>query len=386
MTQLRLALASDTFHPQVNGVTRTLTGLVKEAVSRGAEVRVFTTSDPHAVGGPEVTRFPSVPFWAYPQLRVAAPGARMTAELRRWRPTLIHAATPFGVGLAARGAARALGVPFVTSYHTSLSAYTKFYQLGALAEPCWSFLRWFHNSGRLTFVPSQPVADELTARGFASLRLWGRGVDCQRFNPLHRSMDLRRRLGFADDDIVVLYVGRLAREKGLADLLDAMRQRGASRERVRFLLVGDGPYEAELRARAPNDAVFTGRREGAELAALYASSDVFVFPSVTDTFGNVLLEAIASGLPVVAADARATRTLVGPADAMFYAAMDSAALVAALALLAVNASDRKRRSNLGLREAPRRSWQRVFDDLFSAYLEVLRWPVSLPETESPRAA
>ncbi|MGH7712060.1 MAG: glycosyltransferase, partial [Gemmatimonadaceae bacterium] len=188
MKALRLALASDTFLPQVNGVARTLGVLVRELVRRGAEVRVFTTTDPNAVAASDITRFPSVAFWAYPQLRMAAPGARLQAELRAWRPTLVHAATPFGVGLAARAAAKSLGIRFVTSYHASLSAYAKFYQLGALAEPGWNFLRWFHNSGAMTFVPSPPVADELAARGFTSLRLWSRGVDGRHFNPRHRSL------------------------------------------------------------------------------------------------------------------------------------------------------------------------------------------------------
>lgn len=372
MEGLRLALATDTYHPQINGVARTLHGLVREVARRGGQARVFTTTDPSAPADASITRFGSVPFWAYPQLRIAPPPtARMIAELRGWSPTLVHAATPFGVGLAARAAAKALGIRFVTSYHTSLSAYAKFYRLGALAEPGWKFLRWFHNSGDLTFVPSRPVADELAGRGFSALRLWGRGVDCVRFSPRHRSLELRRQLGFRDEEVVALYVGRIAREKGLADLLEAMQHRAAApAPAVRYLIVGDGPYEADMRARAPNDVVFMGRREGAELAALFASSDIFVFPSMTDTFGNVLLEAMASALAIVAADAPSTRSLAHAAGAVFYTPLCAAELASRIRATAASPVDRYRHASLGLREAQRHSWDRVFDDLFAAYRDV----------------
>jgi glycosyltransferase involved in cell wall biosynthesis len=334
-------------------------------------VRVFTTTDPNADAESSVSRYDSLAFWAYPQLRVAIPGTRLAADLRNWRPTLVHAATPFGVGLAARAAARALGVRLVTSYHTSLSAYARFYQLGALAQPCWSFLRWFHNSGAATFVPSRPVADELRIRGFTALRLWERGVDCHVFHPRHRSLELRRSLGFSDADVVVLYVGRLAREKGLDDLVAAMHLSRAAEPRIRYLIVGDGPYAGDLRAAAPNDAVFAGRRQGQQLAEMYASSDMFVFTSVTDTFGNVLLEAMASGLAIVAADAAASRTLL-QSSALFYRGKNAHQLAAVIAHIAARADERCHRGSLGLREASQRSWARVFDGLFDNYAEVLQ--------------
>lgn len=179
---IRLALFSDTYPPQLNGVSRTLERLVAAVRARGGTARVYTTTDPGAADGAglsgEIWRRPSVPFWAYPQLRISAPvlGAAYT-DLRAWRPTLIHAATPFGMGLAGRGCARALGVPLVTSYHTSFNEYAKFYRLGALSGPGWAFIRWFHNSGARTFVPTHAVMDELRGLGFHRLALWGRGLD-----------------------------------------------------------------------------------------------------------------------------------------------------------------------------------------------------------------
>lgn len=296
---VRLLVASDTWTPQLNGVSRTLERLVAAARARGAEVRVVTTTDPGAPGAayvdPHVRRERSVPFWAYPQLRLAAPGTRALARaLRDWRATLVHVATPFGVGLAARRAARIAGVPLVTSYHTSLSEYARFYNLGAIAPAGWRYLRWFHDAGVRTYCPTRAVAAELAQHHFGETAIWGRGVDTQHFSPTWRSLSTRRALGIGDRELLVLYVGRVAREKGIDTLIEAMReyQRVGAAPRARLMIVGDGPHLPACRRAAPADTVFTGRREGRDLARLYAASDLFVFPSTTDTFGNVVLEAI----------------------------------------------------------------------------------------------
>jgi glycosyltransferase involved in cell wall biosynthesis len=323
LSDVRLALFSDTWAPQLNGVTRTLARLVAAVRERGGAAQVVTAVDPRgappidACGeacGDDVVRWPSVAFWGYPELRLAAPQLRpATRLLRAYRPTLVHLATPFGVGLAGRLAARRLAVPLVSSYHTSFSAYAGFYGLGALADPGWRFLRWFHAGGRRTYAPTAAVADELRAHGFGDVAVWGRGVDAERFSPLLRRGALRASWGVRTQDVVALYVGRLAREKGVALALDAMRLAGEALERaadgdaaaprLRAVVVGEGPYDAECRARAPEGTVFTGRLEGRALGEAYASADLFVFPSQTDTFGNVLLEAMAAGVAVVAVDA-----------------------------------------------------------------------------------
>ena len=184
----RVAIFTDTFTPDMNGVSRTLARLDKALTQRGSEVRVFAPRTADVTPNVRVRRFASIPFWAYRQLRLAWPSRpRVRRELAAWRPSLTHAATPFGVGLAGRAAARRLGVPFVTSYHTSLSEYARFYRLGVISGPGWSFLRWFHNGGRRTFVPTRAIADDLARRGFERLAIWSRGVDTQRFNPRWRS-------------------------------------------------------------------------------------------------------------------------------------------------------------------------------------------------------
>jgi glycosyltransferase involved in cell wall biosynthesis len=252
----------------------------------------------------------------YPELRLAPPDApRAARPLGAFRPTLVHVATPFGVGLAGRRVALRAGVPLVTSYHTSFSAYARHYRLGAVAGPAWRFLRWFHNGGRRTFVPTRAVAAELAGRGFRGLGVWGRGVELAQFAPALRSDALRAARGAREGDVVVAFVGRLAREKGLDIALDAVRLARRRLEALggptpRFVVGGDGPYECACRARAPEGTVFAGRLAGAALGAAYASADVFLFPPQTDTFGNVLLEALAGRCAVLAVDAPPTREVL----------------------------------------------------------------------------
>ncbi|HEY0969854.1 MAG TPA: glycosyltransferase family 1 protein, partial [Gemmatimonadales bacterium] len=354
-------------------MSRTLDYLAREVERRGGAVRLFTTSDPTAAAAPHVVRFASCPFWAYPQLRLSLPSAAAAAaELREWGANLVHAATPFGVGLAGRAAARELGIPLVTSYHTSLSACARFYRLGALAEPGWAFYRWFHNSGQRTYCPTRAVQSELRGRGFVNTALWGRGVDTGRFSPRWRSAELRARLGAGDGRVVVAYVGRLAAEKGLDTALAAMRI-AAERApgRVTFAMAGDGPYAARCRRLAPEGTVFTGHLSGDDLSAFYASADLFVFPSTVDTFGNVLLEAMASGLPVVAAASGPTREVLGAGGGVTVPATDAGALADTILALAADPARRASLSAAGLASATARSWRRVFDGLLTDYSRVL---------------
>ncbi|HYW49441.1 MAG TPA: glycosyltransferase family 1 protein [Gemmatimonadaceae bacterium] len=370
---VRLALFSDTYPPQMNGVSRTLERLVAAARERGAEVRIFTTSDPELQHhDADEIRWDSVPFWAYPQVRLAAPRVfAAKSALAAWRPSLVHVATEFGVGLAGRGAAVSLGTPLVTSYHTSFSAYAEFYRLGALASAGWKYFRWFHSAAARTFTPTEAIRDEVQSHGFRNVGVWGRGVDGDRFDPRHRSLEWRRSLGIADDAMVVLYVGRIAKEKGLEHALAAMTQLVAEAPSIRFVFVGDGPYEAELRAAAPSSVIFTGRLSGAPLSTAYASSDVFLFPSVTDTFGNVLLEAMASGLVVIAADAGNTRELVGDGRGVIVKVEQPEAIASALRALEGDRSHHGAIRERAQGWARERTWDRVWNGLFDEYRRVI---------------
>jgi phosphatidylinositol alpha 1,6-mannosyltransferase len=280
-------------------------------------------------------------------------------------------ATEFGVGLAGRSAARALNVPLVTSYHTSFSAYAEFYNLGALAPMGWRYFRWFHSAARRTFTPTDAIRAEVEAHGFTNVGVWGRGVDGERFDPRFRSLTWRRALGIADDAMLVLYVGRIAKEKGLEHALRASHELATRAPQIRFVYVGDGPYEAELRAASPANAIFTGRLSGEPLSTAYASGDVFLFPSVTDTFGNVLLEAMASGLVVLSADAGNTRELIGTDRGVIVPVEQPGAIAAALEDLSTDRSRHGAIRDAAQRWAAQRTWTQVWNGLFAEYQRVI---------------
>jgi phosphatidylinositol alpha 1,6-mannosyltransferase len=370
---IRLALFCDSYLPQINGVSLLLGRLVSAVRECGGAVRVYTTSDPAGTEADDVRRWPSIAFWAYPEHRLALPTQpRVRRELREWRPTLVHAASPFGMGLAARGAARALGVPFVTSYHTNWSAYSTFYRLGALRGAAWRYLRWFHNAGVRTYCPTRAVEHELAGHGFAGTAVWSRGVDGTVFNPSYRSRALRERLGVSSDSVLAIYVGRLGAEKGLDVALAAMHEvNRATRVPVRFAIAGNGPFGEMARRLAPRDTIFTGRLTGSALSEFYASADLFIFPSATDTFGNVLLEAMASGLPVIAADVGPTRELLAERTGVMFPAGDSRTLAQLILELAAGPDRRAKLARQALSFARRCTWERVFDDLIADYNRVL---------------
>ncbi len=371
-SDIRLALFCDSYLPQVNGVSFLLERLVHALRARGGAVRVYTTTDPHAGIEPDVRRWPSLEFWLYPEHRLALPTpASVKRELEAWRPTLVHAASPFGLGLGARAGAKALGLPFVTSYHTSWSAYTKFYGLGALSAFAWRYIQWFHNSGDRTYCPTHAVREELESHGIRRTAIWSRGVDTARFTPAARSAALRARLGATDRTVVCAYVGRLGAEKGLALAMTGMhRVMARAGGDVVCAIAGDGPFEAECRRLAPPGTVFTGRLIGRELSEFYASADVFIFPSTTDTFGNVVLEAMASGLPVIGADVGPTRELLGRARGVVFPPDDEAAFAERVLELVTDHPRRAALAREALAYARTRTWDAVFDELFADYLRL----------------
>lgn len=377
---LGIAMFTDTYAPQMNGVARTLTRWEQALRRRGHRVRIFTTTFPGTRSTTDVTRFDSVPFWGYRELRLAAPsGGRVARELQEFAPDLVHVATPFGVGLAGRAAALRLGIPLVTSYHTSLAEYAHYYGLGAASGIGMSYLRWFHNSGLRTFVPTRVIADQLRDRGFERLALWSRGVDAVRFHPGHRDAGMRARMGAGRDGFVVGYVGRVAAEKGVGVLSRAVAEVVRQCPGTAFAVAGDGPALSECRRLTPANSWFAGRLTGRALSQFYASLDLFVFPSATDTFGNVLLEAMASGVPVVAADVPQAREVLGSAAARYFPPGDSESLARVVRELVVSPLALHEMRQAALRRARAASWHAVFEQLLADYRVTLaaRRPASL---------
>lgn len=311
--RLRVLLVTGAYNHILDGVTLTLNRLVGYLERQGAEVMVFAPVGPVAALDHHGTLVPapSIPMPVRPEYRVSL---GFTPALRRrfaaFAPDIVHVAVPDLLGLQVQRHALARGVPVVASYHTRYETYLRHYWLGFVERPLVAYFDWFYRHCRQLYVPSASMIEALRARGLdCDMRLWARGVDASRFSPARRDPDWRQAHGFAPDDIVVTFVGRLVREKRLDTLtamFAALARRGVP---VRALLVGEGP-EREAIARALPGATFTGQLAGTELATAYASADLFVFPSDTETFGNVTLEAMASGLPALCANATGSRSLV----------------------------------------------------------------------------
>lgn len=371
---MRVALVSEAITPQRNGVVTTLSRLVAHLGARGHEVLFVGPRYRENAGRPGLVDVPAVPVPFYPEVRVALPlWGPAFAALDRFRPDLVHVATPATLGLAAIRHGRRRGYPLVSSYHTNLTAYSLYYHFGPVVPFAWRYLRWFHNATRRTYCPTPAVAAELAAHGIERLELWPRGVDTSRFSPAHRADALRAALGFAPDDLVLLYVGRLAREKELDRLFQAFAALRPGAPRLRLLVVGDGPDRARLtRLYRSADVVFAGYQTGTALAAHYASADGFAFPSRTETFGNVLQEAMASGLPVVGVAAGGVRDVVRPGVTGLLADPDDpAAFARALGRLVAEPALRRQLGRAGREAALQASWSVVLDRLLASYAAVV---------------
>ena len=310
---MRLSLVTDTFPPDVNGVALTLRRLRDMLVSRGHAVEVVLPGDlwPHslaagAVGAEDpagMLKLPSFPLPGYKGLRFGLPAKG--ALRKHWRahpPEIVYVATESPLGFSAADVSHELGIPVVSGFHTNFDTYMQHYKVPMLRELAGGYLRSLHNRTAATFAPSPDVMDRLQAEGFRNVKHLGRGVDTAFFDPARRDPDLRASWGMGEGDAVALYVGRVAAEKNLSLAVrafeDMRRLEEAAGRRFRAVIVGDGPKRAEIEKSHP-EFHFAGMRTGPDLAAHYASADVFVFPSVSETFGNVIIEAMASGLAVV---------------------------------------------------------------------------------------
>jgi glycosyltransferase involved in cell wall biosynthesis len=366
---LRVAVVTETYPPEINGVARTV-GLMVEALhERGHDVRLIRPRQreeraPLPNGGPRerlVAGFP-IPFYRHLQMGFAPPRL-LRGEWTQWRPDLVHVVTEGPLGWAAVGAARRLGIPVCSDFHTNFHSYSRHYGFGMLAGVVSRYLRALHNRADCTLVPTTEMRASLEALAFERVKVVGRGVDTGLFSPARRSERLRATWGCRGSETVALYVGRLAPEKNLGLFIEAALATRAVDPSLRVVLVGDGPQSAELRARHP-DFVFAGMRTGGDLAEHYASADVFLFPSVTETFGNVTLEAMASGLAVVAYDYAAARQYLRDDVSGLLAPLDDpTAFVRAAARLAGDPELRSRLRSRARRVAEAASWRRAFDDL-----------------------
>jgi glycosyltransferase involved in cell wall biosynthesis len=306
-SQLRIAVVTETYPPEVNGVAITLQRVVAGLRDRGHRVQLVRprqtkddTQDRPALHGDVLTRGMAIP--RYPHLQLGLPSRKRLESL--WtlqRPDVVHIATEGPLGWSALRLARKLRIPVTSDFRTNFHAYSSHYGMGWLSKPIMAYLKRFHNNAMSTMVPTRGLAESLATAGFERLKVVARGVDSTLFHPDLRDPTLRAAWGAAPNTPVVLCVGRLAKEKNLPLLIRAYAQAKLIRPDLRLVLVGDGPMRAELESLAP-DAIFTGSLNREVLARHYASADIFGFPSQSETFGNVVLEAMASSLAVVAFD------------------------------------------------------------------------------------
>lgn len=312
---LRLTVVTETFPPEVNGVAMTIGRMVDAMRARDHQVQLIRPrQNPQDLGAPqtnlEQVLKPGIPIPYYQSLRMGLPVyASLLRAWRERRPDIVHVVTEGPLGWSALSAALKLGIPVTSAFHTNFHSYSRHYGLGWLTAPIARYLRKFHNRTQLTLVPTASLRDELTADGYQRVQVISRGVDTNLFNPSKRSNALRAAWGAAPDDVVVIYVGRIAPEKNLSLVRRAFSALRTRFPNAKLVLVGDGPLRRELAHSIP-DAISCGTRVGEELATHYASADVFLFPSLTETFGNVTLEAMASGLAVVAYDYAAAHELI----------------------------------------------------------------------------
>ncbi|MGJ7922540.1 glycosyltransferase family 4 protein [Neobacillus sp. LXY-4] len=369
---MKIALFTDTFYPDINGVAGTLKRFTDYLASQNISVKIFAP-DTHSEEyvSSQLYRFKSLPFFLYPECRLAFPNLLdIKSELQSFGPDLIHVATPFNMGLCGVYYAKKLNIPLVGSYHTDFHYYLQYYDLLFLAKYLWKYMNWFHRPFKKVFVPSYETMIQLKRHGFTKLELWPRGVDCQLFHPFYNKHEVRRKLGVTGKHLLT-YVGRLAPEKDVSLLLELARLIPADMN-VQWLLVGDGPLRETLEKEAPSNMLFTGYLKGEVLAEVYAASDVFVFPSSSETFGNVVLEALASGTPVVGAKAGGVKNiiqsgltgkLVEPGNVQEF--------LDAIQMLLNHDSLRFQMGMEGRKYALTQKWEHIFENLLSSYEDVI---------------
>jgi glycosyltransferase involved in cell wall biosynthesis len=373
---MRIAMVTETYPPEVNGVARTVGLMVDGLRRRGHSIQlVRPRQNGHDLSAADpmfdeiLPR--GIPIPRYSQLRIGLPaGAALFEAWTERLPEIVHIATEGPLGWSALRAARKLRIPVATDFHTNFDAYSRHYGFAWLARPVRAYLRAFHNRADCTLVPTAELSETLGASGFERLRIVGRGVDPAVFSPERRSRALRATWGAGEDTPVALCVSRFAPEKNFPLVIRAYEAMRRARPETKLVLVGDGPMAAELRSRNIG-YVIAGRKVNGELSAHYASADVFLFPSTTETFGNVTLEAMASGLGIVAYHYAAARQhLEHERSALLPPLHDEAAFLAAAERLAGEAGLAQRLGREARAAAEQVTWERIVDDFEGALTDV----------------
>ncbi|MDQ0857977.1 glycosyltransferase family 1 protein [Bacillus sp. V2I10] len=371
---MKIAIFTDTFAPDVNGVARTLKRLTDYLESKGHEYKVFAPeSTKESLFSSHIHRFASSSFYLYPECRLAWPNMlQVKSELIRFKPDIIHVATPFNIGLCGLHYAKKLNIPIVGSYHTDFDQYLQFYDLHLFSKLLWKYMLWFHRPLQKIFVPSEETKQQVLNQGFENVHIWSRGVDCQLFHPNYLRKEIIQEYQIKEK-FILSYVGRLAPEKDVQTLMKISHQLPEHlRSKVHFLIVGDGPSKEEMMKESPDNMTFAGYASGEKLAKIYSGSDLFLFPSPTETFGNVVLESLAAGTPVIGANSGGVKNIIQQGKTGYLCETGSAAeFISAIDTLLQNDALRYQMGMSARAYALSQTWDSIFEGLLNAYSEVL---------------
>lgn len=375
---MKLTIITETFPPEINGVAMTFGRIASALACRGHRVTVWRPERPDLPPPPGLATFSEkfvrgVPIPGYPLLRLGLPAAGNLREAwKHDRPDLVHVVTEGPLGASAVNTARQMNVPVTSSFHTNFHAYTGHYGFGFFRPAALAWLRFFHNRTQRTFVPTAELGVELQELGFRRLQTLSRGVDLTYFSPDRRCAELRASWGAAPEDPVVLHVGRMAAEKNYPLLLRSFAAMQAANPRVRCVLAGEGPLKTSL-ARAHPEHTFIGFFSREEIGRYYASADIYIHASLTETFGNVLTEALASGLAVAGFDYAAARQFIThEVNGLTVPRDDSKALIGVAVRLATDRALRDRLRSQARQPLLEQSWERVIDRFEADLADVLR--------------
>ena len=372
-TSLKITLVTETFPPEINGVALTLEKLHNFLNISGHHPSVIRPRRFSETRKPELVQGFPIPM--YPKLRfgIGSP-LRLYQTIKSKMPDIIHLATEGPLGLACLGIAKSLRIPVVSSFHTNFDLYANDYKMGFLSSGISHYLRWFHNQTEATFAPSNACLERLQALGYKNTKIWTRGVDTSLFNPVQKDLNFKSKIGLSETDILLLYVGRLAPEKNIGSLLETFKKARSTLNRqgknLFLALVGTGPLVEQSDLEKTNGIILPGELRGNHLAQWYASADIFVFPSTSETFGNVILEAQASGLPVLCLNSQATQERICNHHDGILAANIEEFEKQIIDLCA----DKSKRVFLGknaTQTAKSQKWDDIFNRLYQEYCEVI---------------
>ncbi|MED4652092.1 glycosyltransferase family 4 protein [Bacillus pseudomycoides] len=371
---MRVAIFTDTFTPQVNGVANTLDRLTLYFQKQNIAYSVFApqhTAEDDFVAN--VNKMRSIPLKIlYPECRFAFPTPRIKRELLNFQPDIIHVATPFNMGLCGMYYAKKLNIPLVGSYHTDFDSYLQYYKIEFFSNMLWNYLKWFHSSMQKNFVPSPETLQQLTQKGFRNLYIWGRGVDCSLFHQAYNK-DLFRKKYNITAPYILSYIGRIAPEKDIETLRTLIHTTIKERkDNIHWLIAGDGPLAEELRETLPANVTFTGYLQEENLAEAYACSDLMIFPSATETFGNVVLESLACGTPVVGANSGGVKNIITDGKTGFLCEPKNSNSFLSSIYQLLNDEEMRKQMGIAARfYATTQSWDEIFHGLYMQYEEVL---------------